>query len=575
MSKKTEPYDACAASVQTIGTKAEFQTDSLMQNLSRENLNELFPGSEHLKLRKTIYEILHNQKQTHEFLKNLEDFIQQDSLNDVAVTEYLHRINNIKDELDQMQTVLGAHVKMQEDIKKNQVSQRESDVQTDSEIQTPQEEPNELLAGQEDLNIQKPTSQLQEEHGEVTQQDSLRASSTEGETVLTLLQEIEKNNPKAASELNMLGIQTDSQIKSLTPEDLNELFPGLNNLKLRKSIFQIINKKKLTDQLLEKPDCVTQQQFLMDECLKRITYLKKQLDEALTEAQVNTTENFRKRLDFKKDPHFQTDLVIQTLTREGLQKLFPGRNNFNLRKTMFEILHNLHKPNDLLLGESGDVTQQDAAEADYSVRIKNMKDQLNRMSGVIEKGYSSNSSAPMTTTEKQKRKEKRSDSSGSQWSILSLSGSSQKPSVKYKMVVSGQTFGAHRQLLDQIQTSGLNLIEINDEESCIIIVFCPVVSRIGTDAEAAMKKVPGDDPVILVFMHYSREPKHVSSFKVLTSYSNVILEVNIFYHLIKNGLLVCEQNRNAVIELRKTLNNYRTQSPESNRKDKSNSCASS
>lgn len=56
------------------------------------------------------------------------------------------------------------------------------------------------------------------------------------------------------------------------------------------------------------------------------------------------------------------------------------------------------------------------------------------------------------------------------------------------MVVSGETFGTHQQLLDQIKTP---VLKINDEESRITIVFCPVTSRHGTDAEAAMRTVPG------------------------------------------------------------------------------------
>ncbi|XP_036066563.1 uncharacterized protein LOC118598201 [Oryzias melastigma] len=332
MFKKKEPYDACAASVQTIGTKAEFQTDSLMQNLSRENLNELFPGSEHLKLRKTIYEILHDQKQTHQFLKNLEDFIQQDSFNDVAVTEYLHRINNIKDQLDQMQTVLGAH-KMQEDTNKEQVSQREPDVQTDSEIQTPQEEPNELLAGQEDLNIQK-KSQLQDERGEVTQQNSLRASSTEGETVLTLLQEIEKNNPEAASELK--NFQTDSGIKSLTPEDLNELFPGLDKLEIRKIIYEILHDQKQTHQFLKNLEDFNQQDSLNDaavtEYLHRINNIKDKLDQMQTvlEAHVKMQENIDKKQVSQREPDVQTDSEIQT-PQEEPNELLAGQEDLNIQ----------------------------------------------------------------------------------------------------------------------------------------------------------------------------------------------------------------------------------------------------
>lgn len=61
------------------------------------------------------------------------------------------------------------------------------------------------------------------------------------------------------------------------------------------------------------------------------------------------------------------------------------------------------------------------------------------------------------------------------------------------MVVSGVTFDADRQLLDRIMTSSgdevLKLLSQDDGE--VIIVFCPVVSRMGTDVEAAMAQVTG------------------------------------------------------------------------------------
>ncbi|XP_024146649.1 uncharacterized protein LOC112157843 [Oryzias melastigma] len=318
MSKKTEPHDACAASVQTTGTK--FQTDSLMQILSREDLQRLFPGAEHLKLRKTIYEILHDQKQTQEFLKNLKSCIHQNSLNDVAVTVYLQRINSIKDQLDQMQTVLEAH-KMQKDINKSQVSQKGS-----------------------------------------------------------------SSNTKALMKTNEM--QRDASL---------------------------LDKKK------------------------------------------------KEQRGFSFLPFFSSF-------------------------------------------------------------------------------FSSVDDPPPK---------------------ISVTG-------KYKMVVCGQTFGAHLQLLDQIQTSGLNLIKGNEEESCITIVFCPLTSRIETDAEEAMRTVPGDDPVILVLMHYSEEPKHVSSSEVFSSYPNVVLEVHVFYHDKQNGLLRCEQNEKAVIKLKTELKKYR-KSQRSGSKSRKNS----
>ncbi|RVE56124.1 hypothetical protein OJAV_G00232990 [Oryzias javanicus] len=329
MSEKTEPDDACAASVEPIETMAEFQTDSLMQILSREDLNELFPGPEHLKLRKTIYEILHDQ-QTQEFLKNLEGFIKQDTLNDAAVvTEYLHRINNMMDQLDQMQTVLEAHVEMLKDVNESQVSQEGSSSDTDA--------------------------------------------------------------------------------------------------------FEIIDEKPGDDKIIEEQG----------------GYLSH-----LGIPQYLSIPQYRSILPYLSIPPYVSIPPYFSIPQ------FIG-NSFH--------------------------------------------------------------------------------------------GPPQRIPVKYKMKVCGETFEAHLQLLEKIKTPDLDLEERNDEESCITIVFCPVITRIGTDAEAAVRKAPDGDRVILVLMHYSQKPRHISFSKVLSSFSNVVLEVHIFYHDRQNGLLECEQNNNAVIELRKEL----------------------
>lgn len=69
------------------------------------------------------------------------------------------------------------------------------------------------------------------------------------------------------------------------------------------------------------------------------------------------------------------------------------------------------------------------------------------------------------------------------------------------MVVAGTTFGAHLQLLEKvkgIRDQNWDLVCLNLEESPsnqdyqVIIVFCPISSRIGTDIEAAMHKVTGE-----------------------------------------------------------------------------------
>lgn len=65
------------------------------------------------------------------------------------------------------------------------------------------------------------------------------------------------------------------------------------------------------------------------------------------------------------------------------------------------------------------------------------------------------------------------------------------------MVISGKTFNAHQQILEKVKALSedpdLNLIEQEDSnQDCqAIIVFCPIVSRMGTDIGAAMTQVKG------------------------------------------------------------------------------------
>lgn len=76
--------------------------------------------------------------------------------------------------------------------------------------------------------------------------------------------------------------------------------------------------------------------------------------------------------------------------------------------------------------------------------------------------------------------------------------------VKYKMVVSGKTFDAHLQILDQISGHGLNLVDVEKNQTgevCqVTFVFCPNVSRVGTDIESAMKEVTGEKKLSKSFM---------------------------------------------------------------------------
>lgn len=68
--------------------------------------------------------------------------------------------------------------------------------------------------------------------------------------------------------------------------------------------------------------------------------------------------------------------------------------------------------------------------------------------------------------------------------------------VKIFSHVTGLTYGAHNAILEKLHSTWFTLqveITAHRRESDIIIIFCPVTSRVGADVEAAMRKVTGNE----------------------------------------------------------------------------------
>ncbi|XP_039980674.1 uncharacterized protein si:ch211-245h14.1 isoform X8 [Xiphias gladius] len=146
---------------------------------------------------------------------------------------------------------------------------------------------------------------------------------------------------------------------------------------------------------------------------------------------------------------------------------------------------------------------------------------------------------------------------GSRDSITTLSRKEFRE-VTYQMVVGGETFDAHLQLMEQVKghvLDGAQFIE-SSQDYQTIIVFCPISSRVGSDVEAVMKGVRDDKPVILVLMHHKREATYTPSAK---KWAHVLLQVDVFYHETQPGLLKCQQNDEAVSEIRKELLKHSSQ----------------
>ncbi|XP_037541048.1 uncharacterized protein LOC119417865 [Nematolebias whitei] len=256
---------------------------------------------------------------------------------------------------------------------------------------------------------------------------------------------------------------------------------------------------------------------------------------------------------------FRTDSDILTLTREELHELFPGRQNLKKRRAIYDTIHT-QKSIHLLLKELQDFVPHESLKAalsnngvlvDYLHILKDMKTQLNKVQSVID--------AHIDLLEGINKAQPEQQQSQNKGATESCSSNLHKKQVKYKTVVSGKTFDAHLQILGRIKSSvhGLNLVDVEKyqtSEACqVTFVFCPNVSRVGTDIEAAMKEVTGSGPVVLVLMHHSHEAKHVASVKTWTENSQVLLHVNVFYHDKSNGLIACKENDEAISAIRDKL----------------------
>ncbi|XP_067101463.1 putative uncharacterized protein DDB_G0287113 [Osmerus mordax] len=88
----------------------------------------------------------------------------------------------------------------------------------------------------------------------------------------------------------------------------------------------------------------------------------------------------------------------------------------------------------------------------------------------------------------------------------------------------------------------------------IIIAFCPIVSRVGSNIQDAFCKIPEGKPVILVVLHHTFDPDYtIPDTSRHVTRKDVILTVDCLFHDSKGGLLQCSHNKEAVKEMIKKL----------------------
>ncbi|KAK5620522.1 hypothetical protein CRENBAI_022718 [Crenichthys baileyi] len=133
--------------------------------------------------------------------------------------------------------------------------------------------------------------------------------------------------------------------------------------------------------------------------------------------------------------------------------------------------------------------------------------------------------------------------------------------VKVFYKSSGETFGAAEDIKKQLKSNKFAQLEETKLHDCsIIIMFCPITSRVGSDVESSMKDArvsSSGKPVILVLMHHTRDPEYSTAGTNWSEvYGNVVLNVDVLFHETLSGLLTCRRNDDAFKIIRNELSKH-------------------
>ncbi|KAL7837880.1 hypothetical protein AOLI_G00262840 [Acnodon oligacanthus] len=112
--------------------------------------------------------------------------------------------------------------------------------------------------------------------------------------------------------------------------------------------------------------------------------------------------------------------------------------------------------------------------------------------------------------------------------------------LKYLRCVSGHALHSDEEFLKRLGEQKSSLKEVSDvEDSDVILGFCPVVSRAGTDIEAALKKIQDlsdTKSVALVVLHHTFDPEYIVPDSSVSVNRENTLTVDCLFHEDK-GLL--------------------------------------
>ncbi|MCJ8747209.1 hypothetical protein PDJAM_G00150690 [Pangasius djambal] len=111
-------------------------------------------------------------------------------------------------------------------------------------------------------------------------------------------------------------------------------------------------------------------------------------------------------------------------------------------------------------------------------------------------------------------------------------------SIKFHKRVIGNTMNCHEDFLRRLRVSPQDTM-FSVGQCDVIIAFVSIVSRAGTDIEAALKNIPGNRPVVFVVLHHTFDPDYSFPESRRAVNRSNIFTVDCLFHE-DQGLLKCE-----------------------------------
>ncbi|XP_076866873.1 uncharacterized protein LOC143518319 [Brachyhypopomus gauderio] len=127
--------------------------------------------------------------------------------------------------------------------------------------------------------------------------------------------------------------------------------------------------------------------------------------------------------------------------------------------------------------------------------------------------------------------------------------------VKYVSIISGKTLGVHEHILQILHKQIPDLQDVSTVEECdVILLFCPIVSRAGTDIEAALTLITEADskPAVLVVLHHTFDPDSTVPDSSRSVTRKNTTTVDCLFHEYR-GLLKCPKNEDTVKKIVENL----------------------